>query len=43
MTTTEVGGLLDAREVAEILGVTTRTLRRWRAAGITPQPAVELT
>lgn len=28
-----------AREVAKYYGVTTRTIRRWRAIGIVPKPA----
>jgi predicted DNA-binding transcriptional regulator AlpA len=37
MPTTD-GGLLDAKRVAELLGISTRTLRNWVRRGFFPQP-----
>jgi predicted DNA-binding transcriptional regulator AlpA len=37
MPTTE-GGLLDAKRVAELLGISKRTLRNWVRRGFFPQP-----
>jgi predicted DNA-binding transcriptional regulator AlpA len=35
---TSDGGLLDAKRVAELLGISTRTLRNWVRRGFFPQP-----
>jgi predicted DNA-binding transcriptional regulator AlpA len=35
---TERPALMTARELAQNLCVDTRTLRRWRAAGLVPEP-----
>ena len=35
---TSEGGLLDAKRVAELLGISTRTLRNWVRRGFFPQP-----
>jgi predicted DNA-binding transcriptional regulator AlpA len=35
---TSDGGLLDAKRVAELLGISTHTLRNWVRRGFFPQP-----
>jgi predicted DNA-binding transcriptional regulator AlpA len=35
---TSDGGLLDAKRVAQLLGISTRTLRNWVRRGFFPQP-----